>query len=938
MMSKLKYNFKPIWLIAPTIVAVWILGMFFVRDIYPFGEGTMIAYDLRHGGVPAMYYVWDVFHSGDFSRLFYDFTSAGGFGRETLLTFFYPQYLFLLFWDRENLANAVSVLFVIKLVVIAFTSSVAFSKILPKLKAHWLAVISVMYTFCGYNLMYYTNIDWLDIVALYPLLIVFALNMFKGKSKFPYFFVLTYLLSFTTYMSFFVVISLVVFGGLYIYILEEKYNRKKAVFNLGIGTGAALLASFYPIFLFAKSIFASARFEEGSYALDANSGRQEELNGYFGILDAANNIDIVSVFMFLGMSLAIASLVVLWIHFKKHKQSRRITIFFTIVVALFVAQIVFRAVMLLWHAGSYQLFPFRNGYMVAFFCCCIIGYYYSEFSSFEGIDLKNFVLNFITIIPCFFAGLVAASYVGVYTHSLDNFDVLSVFTNLQTNTTRYPYMCIALAVIAFFLLVKLIKYEKVRNILTIGMVVAVFGLNTIYFISHYTGMADGSLYIKERELRENIGEKDVFQRVNNDDAVLMLNYGYVSGVPTITSWTHTLNANHLKSLADLGFNTHFTFVSGVGGTVFSEALLRVTDTVSEYELHKGLYDKYFVSDLGMNYYKNKYVLPVGVAFDNSIKEISADDYENTFEYQEDIYKSLTDDEGLFEKVSYENPSKKVYKDKFFINVDREDGEGKKVEKKTMSVYTYTYTLQIDGKKVLYLHGKDKNENCAFDELKINGETYHVFSSESKSDADENEEFSVNTAYPNTYNKGPLELGTFENETVEISIKLLPDKKESDKVVFYTMDLEKMEALCQTQGDNSYAVEGNQVSLTAKGEEDDVLLIPLSYDEKWECTVNGENVEPVCIMGNFLGVEIGEGDNDIIIQFSNNMDYLKYILMIVGFVLGIAILLVEKKIKMPKQIYTLTFIAFTAIFVGGMIVLYALPIGWSVVKEVVALIK
>ena len=96
-MSKLKNKFKPMWLIAPAIVVVWMLVMYFIKDIYPFGEATLIGYDLRHGNLPAMYYVYDAWHSGDFSRLFYDFTTAGGFSREILFTLFQPRFLFTLF-------------------------------------------------------------------------------------------------------------------------------------------------------------------------------------------------------------------------------------------------------------------------------------------------------------------------------------------------------------------------------------------------------------------------------------------------------------------------------------------------------------------------------------------------------------------------------------------------------------------------------------------------------------------------------------------------------------------------------------------------------------------------------------------------------------------------------------------------------------------------
>lgn len=945
-MRKLKKKFNVVWLIAPAVVVVWMLVLYFIKGVYPFGDNSIVAYDLNEIGLPGMYHVYDAWHSGDFSRLFYTFNTAAGIPYGSILTLFQPRFLFLLFWERGNLVNAIAIFLIVGLAAIALSASYSFSKLFPKLTANWVVLVSVMYTFCGFNLLYYTNIDWLDTVLLYPLLITFALDMLKGKSKLPFFIALTYTLAFNTYMAFFVVISLLVFGGLYIFLLEEKQNRKKSVFNLGVGTGAALFASAYSIYGYAKGVFSTARFDKGSYVFDGVSGQQKEISGYLGILEATNQLDIVSIFMFLGMALAFACLFVLWVRFKKHKNSRKYTIFFTITLILFVLQILLKSVMLLWHVGSYQMFPFRNGYMVAFFCCCLIAYYYSEFSHLEGVDLKKPIFNSLTVIPWFFAIVFCCSYVTVYYFMVTkSFYVLNTLVNLQTKAMLYPYLSFAISTFVGFLCVKLISAKKLRTALTFVMVALVIGVNSLALIGECIIKDGGTLqYKNELELRENIKEKDPFCRVNNADAVFGMNYGFIADVPTISNWTHSLDSHSLKTFSDLGFNTYFTFVIDIGGTVFSKALLRITDTVSEDELNKELYDKYLQTESKMNYHKNKFVLPVGVVFDETVKNIDASDYVNIFEYQNALSKSLTGEE-LFSRVLYKNVIETAEKQESYVNSDTEDGSGEDLQRIEKDVCTATYIFDVSEKSVLYLYKSDAGKMLSFSELKVNGEPYRVFNGASVLENDsknssENDLKNIfkSTQYPNNNNSAPLELGVFENETVEITITLDSDKSDVDSAMFYLMDLEKFGAYCDETEQNEYSVNGNEVSLNVRGNKGEIAFVPITFNNNWKCTVNGESVEPVCILGNFMGVELTEGDNDIVMEYSHSGTYINLAIRSVLFALGLAIILIEKRLKLPKWIYTSAFLAFAIIFVGVMVVLYALPIGYATVDYIIGLIK
>lgn len=920
-MVKRELRFKPVWLIAPVIVVVWLMAMYCYREVFPFGTGSILAYDLYNGSAPVWHHIYDAWHSGNLSALFFDFTTAGGFMWNCLVSILQPRNMFLLLWPREYFADAVSVYFVLAMAGISLSASYSFSKLFPKLADSWLVLISLMYTFCGYNLILFTNMDWLDTVFLYPLLIVATLNLFKGKSKIPFLVILSYMYLFATYMAFFVMVSLIIFGGLYIFLIEKKDNRKNAILSLGIAAGASLVSGARSVYNFASGILGSARMDTGSFSYDSVTGKAETVSGYWGILSTDNQIDITSVFMFMGMALAVASLIVLWVHFKKNKESRKYTLFFTITVVLFVLQIVVKSVMLLWHGGSFQLFPFRNGYMVAFFCCCIIGYYYSEFESKEGVDLKSPVFNFVMAIPALAAGLIAACYVGVYYEMLkESYDVLNLSVNLQTNIMRYPYLCLAAAVIACLMLIKLIKTKNVRRALSMAVVVAMIGVNSMALIGYRTSYQDSMAFEKERTVAGNVVVEDVLCRVNNDDGSLITNYGYIAGVSTLANWTHSLSTPHIKAYSDLGFETYFTTVTGIGGTIFSEALTRVTDTTAEIKLDKELYEKYAEDETGISFYKNRYTLPVGVVFDEKIKAVNADEFENTFEYQNAIYSALTDDKALFERVSYVDVSEKVKTKKFYFNADKEDGSGKELRLEKKKVCTTTYTIDVGDKSVLYFVGSEKKEKPDFTELKINGRLFEDFCKGTSSNA-------------------PVELGTFENETVKITIKFSPDAKATDSVIFYSMNLGALDELCSAYKDKQYEIEETTLSFEADAEKGQIAFVPVSYDENWSCTINGEKAQVVCLLGNFIGVELPEGENQIVLKYSAASSWVIIIEIFVLFFMALGlVVLIDKKIKMPPIIYTLAFVAFVAIFVGGILVLYAVPTGWSVVREIIALIK
>ncbi len=928
-----KFDFK--WLIAPAIVVVWMITMYWIKGIYPFGDSTLVSFDLRTGNMPVIYYVYDIFRSGDFTKLIYDFHTAAGFARDSLLTIIQPRFVFCMFFPREHIINAIDLFFVFEFGLIAFTASYSFSKLFNKLPFAYNILMSVMYAFNGFNLMYLTNIDWLDIVMLYPLLMLFAVNLLNGKSKVPFFLVLAYLMTVYTYMAFFIVVSLIIFGGLYIYIILDKESRKKAVVNLGVGTGAALVASSYSVYTYAVGIMSSERFDMGTYVRDSYSGAVETVPGFFGILKAPAEIDIISVFMFLGTALAIASLIVMWVRFKNYKQSRKHTIFFTIVILLFLCQVVFKSTMLYWHMGSYQFFPFRNGYMVSFFCCCIIGYYFTYYGNLEGIKTDKNVLKFITIIPTFLCALVVASYIDVFTFNLDAiFSVLNISVAYQTNGMAYPYLCLAAAVVVCFLLIKLISYKTLRNILTFALVFIMIGINSVFFISNGMGKNKYDMYKKELEVSDMVKHNDELSRTCNIDACLGINYSYIADVHSISNWTHLLSANQLKSLENFGFCSNFTNIRDMGGTVFSRALFRFTETISGCELDNRLYVENVKTESGVRYYSNKYVLPAVVCSNDQIDDINIDDYKNLFEYQNAVYSAMGGEGRLFNEVECKSVSNNVKYEEYFYNKEDENTGEMGLFSDKKGIVTSKFIFDVSEESVLYFDNAIKDSDIMFIGIYVNNKPFHVYDGKIVKNSK-----SYNTAYLTGYNSGILELGVFENETVEISIIFNEDHKTDEAAVMYLMDTGKLRTLCENQPNADYSINKSQITLNVDNKNNsEFVFVPLSYDDNWLCTVNGENVEPICVLGNFMGIKINEGENVISLNYSRTDAYIKIVVLIVSFLIGLALVIFERRINFPRGIQTLAFVVFSLIFTAGVTILYILPIGYNAITALMSLFK
>lgn len=225
-MDKLK---KALPFIIPPLAVLLIMGFAFYRHgLYPFGDGTVSWCDMSQQVIPLLTDFKDIFTGKD--GMFLNFHNAGGMDLWGVFFFFIasPYTLLVLFVDKADIIYLVNILTVLKMMTAAVTAQIYFRSCQKKLDPYISAVLSVIYAFCGYGMLYYQNNIWLDMMYLFPLLMVAFRELFEKKRIIPYTVMLTLMMIVNYYISYMIVVFILLFMALccWRYRKEEKIQGR----------------------------------------------------------------------------------------------------------------------------------------------------------------------------------------------------------------------------------------------------------------------------------------------------------------------------------------------------------------------------------------------------------------------------------------------------------------------------------------------------------------------------------------------------------------------------------------------------------------------------------------------------------------------------------------------------------------------------------------
>lgn len=804
------------FLIAPIIAVAIILVIYAIKGIYPFGGMTIAHADMGQSYETFYHLLWDILRGG--KSILYSYTLGSGsnvFGGVLLDGFASPLAWLIILFKRENIIYAFSYLLLIRIALIALTTYIFFDKIYKKSENEsnslefWKVLFSVLYALSGYVLISYTNIMWLDVVAIFP---IFCLGIHRlltqNKSGL---FIATLTLSliisyYISYMILFFILSCLPFA---VFLYAKKEDRKRVAGKIII---AVILSLFLSMFSFLPAFSQTM----SSYRM---SGQKVTI---------VKNYEVEMKLTFLMMS-AMGLLGTLRL-LKYFKKDNIVKMMILSLIMCGVLPILFERINMLWHTGSHNSFPFRYGFIPIFIMLNCGMYYITKYltheKKFEKADIVFIILSLIPII--------------ILTPKI----IVSINGNdpaFRIATDDCIAICMQTVMYAFLLnLILKIENKKVRNVIISVVVLSQILIQGFAYIGVPEEKrggpehSDSSIEVANELLSTFNTNNTELYRYKDINQNLTENYPLVMDCPSISTFLHIVSKEQVLTHSQLGYTRNNTKLGDCGGTLLSDAILGIKYTLSSDEMDNKIYQKDETSESGINLYEYKNMLPYGIIYENTEDIRTIPEEYNVYETQNYVYKNLfSKNEDMIQEIT-------TQKQKIDNNGD---------------LTKYKYTIRVNEKSYLYMHGNESDSKIYI--MRVNGENVTIPWINNQD----------NTAYPDRYENGIINLGEFENQDVEIEVVCY---KEDCNLKFATLPLEKFENFISNYKENTAKeinIENNKIKIKIENAKaGQKLFLPITYDTGWTGVNNGEVQDINRIFNTYISLDLKEGTNEIELTF------------------------------------------------------------------------
>lgn len=929
-------------LIAPALTAVLLLIIYCIKGIYPFGKMTIDYYDMAQQIAAFYYHVFDSLHGT--KSFFYDpYTALGvnmamstsGCSNISIFNFFF------FFIKRDMLLESLSFFLMLKLMCMSLTMGFYLRKSF-KLPTILETVFSVIYAFSGFVFVLYVTIQWLDVAVFFPLIIYYLKKVLFEKKYVLYTFFLTVCLVASYYLSFMILIYIILMTGLFmlsdfvfekstlsdeksekttnnrLYVKVKYVASKYNLTGLLLSTITSILLSMFIVLPQLKQTLSSSRFKNGT----ESSGL---LSVYFEILRNYKPAYTTRWWTLLMLSFGFAVIVFGVIRYYKEKK---LVITGLAAIILMTAELFFENINLIWHFGSYVQYPIRNGFTINFTIVVIAAMFVEKMFK-DGVikavsikciknDLRNnAIITLFIALVCF----VCLAF-GIKWYMLnDGMPLRKVF-----HITAF-IMAISFVVYILTLYIKKAQFVYVIPIVVCAEIIF-YGFLLIGKPTFITGYAENpeqeGEYIRicnqlEKAFSIEPDEEGVYllERVKNPDESLNANYPLVLRRPALSNWTHIISPRLQNSAKKLGYSIEYTRLLDNGGTVFSDALLGVKNVITCVRQDDALYELKDTAKIVTDhitgeeqeyyYYECKYSLPFGFVADTFTDFFEQDD---TVDIYNEFYFCLS-----------ENKNDKIAE--YIYNYETEKGISEQDNKLNLTV-----ERNISGKKAVYYMASQTDRQDENTVIYVNNNVINIPSIKQTD----------NVMYPAKYNNNAVLLGCFENEEISVNIDFYKYSDESEEYdvnfepVIFTIDLDKLSVLCSQHNESDECV-----SIKAKTDRYDIdinkdkkyLYLPISYDEGFNVYVDGKMVKQKSL-GDMFTVILLDGGKSVSMTFLPS--YMKYgfVISVLAIVMSI-VYLVNKKYRVVcdnKNIMCninlyMTFVCLTG-FIFVILLMYIIP--------------
>lgn len=795
------------------------------KGVAPFGKESICYIDCSDGLIPAYTGLWDFLH-GDSSFMVSFNLGAGGSLFSSFVTngFLSPISWLIGIFSRENIIFGISFLIIVRFALMATTAYICFKKFFPKVSQWTLLLFSIVWTFSGWTMVHFTNIGWLDIIILFPMLILSSKQLVENGKIFWFVLCLSYMLILSYYITYMVLVGTVIVATIYILTICEKENRKKVASLFFYGIIISLLISFITFIPSMVTSLGGHRFS------DTASSDKSQLYEYF--------------FSKLIVVIMYALPIVFFIRLMtKLKQDKKNVLFFMLSFIICSGGLIIEPINQMWHTGSYYCFPLRYGFVLIMILMFASLYYINthlqadqEIQASKNGKSKYFNPSLL-IGVCFGCALLVMILVAV----------LGVGANVirpvkfATFILYFLVFAITYAVIELSLRKTNKKYSwgglnggififAICIIQVVMLMTGYLGYPTIYK-ENSTARVQNSLNVDTSNLQNGYKIKDREQLYNN-------NFPYLMNYASMSTWIHISSEEQYQAYSHLGYNTSSTILYSSGGTYMTDLLLG-----NQYILSPQVLDEKYYTKIGEEPYINE---------DTSKEEIVY-----LYEMKYKAKKAFTTSVDLTNLITQINDP-----------IDVQNTIYKAIFNQTSNILT---PISYDINKVAVENNNNYQEKIVITLTTSPGQCLYVNSSVNELNV------LFNGVEKTIYNG----LNDFMTSAVDITIEIPLDEDNLSILKNYNLqDISQILNFAQFDMPTFITVYQNfqtsdvELSITKNSLEisvnntngDKYLFIPFVNLSNMNANINGTNYSVENALYNFMSVEIGQGESTIKITY------------------------------------------------------------------------
>ena len=867
-------------IIIPPLAVLLIISIAFSSGgLYPFGDKSIAWCDMNQQALPLLIDFRDALLNGE--GILSSAKNAGGmnfFG-----VFFFnlssPFSFLALLVEKQDMLLFMNVLVALKMATAAFTAALYFRICHKNFSVSIGYIFSIMYALCGYGMLFFQTLAWLDVMYLFPILMIGFDRLIKHDKPLCYIISLALTLVAHFYLTYMVAVFLVLWFG--VLVVSGEIKSKKTILTFCVSSVLSALLSAVVWLPALKQYLSSGRGESILETL-ASSGFMTSTNTVLPLLLCTAALTIVFFDTILHYSRATRFL------------KCRFWIFVLTLIPFFIEPI-----NKMWHTGNYMAFPARFGFITVF-SGLILAVELRQFKS--TLNEENAKISPLHKTVAILLGVVAVVVYGIFsvTYFNNNREILDQYvTTLWGNYDSFigVFTVFVIAVVAFGI-IWVINSRKIINnrifaLLAAFFVVAecIFSIN-VYMVAVTDKNTQDAAYRSLYSL-ENTDKGTEFYRVGTTSKICNVNDIGAMGYNNLGHYTSLNSADYMTAMKRLGYSSYWMEVGQYGGTELTDALFSV-----KYHLGKGT-EENVVQRNGVFYKKElEYWLPLGI----TVSDLPTDFQSlERADIQQELYeKVFGKSDSIIQKYNPLNEGDIIYRNGRYFTLSTT----KRVD----------YSIYVSGNQTLYFDCFDKISNDVNE--KVN-DTLDVYVNGKR----------VSAEYPSKSHNGLLNLGKYSHETVSVTL-VFNKRLDCSSFGVFGLKTDLLEsAIAETNGANMQFEKG-KYSGTITTENPTNLLLMLPYDEGYTVKVNGKKVEYNFVLGDFMSIAV-DGKCDIEITYTTPLFTAGLIVSLIGVIAIVIYLMLKQKGINDGKLQNFAHIAFNVIFAIVFAVIYIFPVAVNI---------